>query len=95
MNFLEKLDFTADDIAEVLDNTPDKLLELLKSQKKLVSENIEYLKNLGVRNYQEIFIRYYDMFLMDNSNFKDIFSKYDPTDLVEKLSKNINIIEFL
>ena len=95
MNFLEKLDFTADDIAEVLDNTPDRLLELLKSQKKLVSENIEYLKNLGVRNYQEIFIRYYDMFLMDNSNFKDIFAKYDPTDLVEKLSKNINIIEFL
>ena len=73
MKFLEKLDFSKDDIAEIVDNTPEKLLEIIKSQKKLVSENISYLKELGVTNYQAIFIKYYDIFLMDNSNFKDIF----------------------
>ena len=95
MKFLEKLDFSPDAIAEIMDNTPDKLIELLKAQKKLVSENIEYLRELGVTNYQEIFIRYYDMFLMDNSNFKGIFAKYDQEDLIEKLAKNINIVEYL
>lgn len=95
MKFLEKLDFSKDDIAEIIDNTPDKLLDIIKSQKKLVSENITYLKELGVTNYQAIFIKYYDIFLMDNSNFKDIFMKYEKEDLIEKLKKNINIVEFL
>ncbi len=95
MKFLEKLDFSKDDIAEIEDNTPDKLLGIIKNQKKLVSENISYLKSLGVTNYQAIFIKYYDMFLMDNSNFKDIFTKYEKDDLIDKLNKNINIVEFL
>ena len=95
MKFLEKLDFSKDDIAEIVDNTPEKLLEIIKSQKKLVSENISYLRDLGVTNYQAIFIKYYDIFLMDNSNFKDIFMKYEKEDLIEKLKKNINIVEFL
>lgn len=95
MKFLEELGFGPDVIAEILDNTPDKLIELLESQKKLVTQNITYLKNLGVTNYQEIFVRYYDIFLMDSSNFKNIFDKYDPQDLVEKLQKNINVVEFL
>ena len=32
---------------------------------------------------------------MDNSNFIAIFSKYEKEDLIEKLKKNINIVEFL
>lgn len=95
MKFLEKLEFSKDDIAEIMDNTPEKLLDVIKVQKKLVTENISFLKELGVTNYQAIFIKYYDMFLMDNSNFKDIFAKYEKEDLIEKLNKNINIVEFL
>ena len=94
MKFLEKLDFSKDDIDEIEDTTPEKLLELIKMQKKLVTENITFLKELGVTNYQEIFIRYYDMFLMDHSNFQDIFSKYEKDDLISKLSKTINIVEY-
>ncbi len=95
MKFLEKLNFSKDDIDYLLENTPEKLIELLKEQKKLVTENISYLKDLGVTNYQDIFLKYYDMFLMDNSNFISVFSKYEKEDLIEKLNKNINIVEFL
>jgi len=35
------------------------------------------------------------MFLMDHSNFVEIFSKYEPEDLIEKLKKNIKIVEYL
>lgn len=95
MKFLEKLNFSKDEIAEIVDGTPDNLLEVIKTQKKLVTENISYLKELGITNYQAIFIKYYDMFLMDNSNFKEIFEKYETEDLIQKLNKNINIVEFL
>ena len=35
------------------------------------------------------------MFLMDNSNFVEIFNKYDQKDLVSKLAKNVQIMEYL
>ncbi|MDD5865391.1 MAG: hypothetical protein PUD07_02740 [bacterium] len=95
MKFLEKIGFSKDDISFLEENTPEKLLDLIKEQKKLVTENITYLKDLGVTNYQDIFLRFYDMFLMDNSNFIAIFSKYEKEDLIAKLKKNINIVEYL
>ena len=95
MKFLEKYDFNKEEIAEFLNNSPKKLIDAIKENKKLVSENISYLKDLGVTNYQEIFLEYYDMFLMDHSNFISIFDKYEPEDLIEKLNKNIKIIEYL
>ena len=95
MKYLEKIGFSKDDIAYMMENTPEKFIELLKEQKKLVTENISYLKDLGVTNYQDIFLKFYEMFLMDNSNFIAIFSKYEKEDLIEKLKKNINIVEFL
>lgn len=95
MKFLEKIGFSKDDISFLEENTPEKLLALIKEQKKLVTENITYLKDLGVTNYQDIFLKFYDMFLMDNSNFIAIFSKYEKEDLIAKLKKNINIVEFL
>ena len=95
MKFLEKFNFNKEDIAEFLDNSPKKLINLIKTNKKLVCENINYLKDLGVTNYQQIFLEYYDMFLMDHSNFVSIFAKYEPEDLIEKLKKNIKIVEYL
>jgi hypothetical protein len=67
----------------------------LENNQKLVKLNIEFLKGLGVENYQSIFKAYYPMFLMDNSNFQEIFNKYDIADLVDKLEKNMTIIEHL
>lgn len=95
MKFLEKYNFNKEDIAEFLNNSPKKLINLVKENKKLVCENINYLKDLGVTNYQQIFLEYYDMFLMDHSNFVSIFAKYEPEDLIDKLMKNIKIVEYL
>lgn len=95
MKYLENIGFSKDEIAELEDVTPDKLLDTLKMQKRLVMENINYLKELGIPNYKEVFLQYYDMFLMDNSNFKEVFDKYEKDDLIEKISQNISIVEYL
>lgn len=95
MKFLEKYDFNKEEIADFLNNSPKKLIDAVKDNKKLVCENINYLKELGITNYQEIFLEYYDMFLMDHSIFVSKFSKYETSDLIDKLKKNIKIIEYL
>lgn len=95
MKFLEKFGFEKKDIEALKENSTSALIKELEAHKKLVTKNLEYLNGIGVTNLSEIFINYHDMFLMDNSNFVDIFSKYEPTSLIEKLAKDVRIMEYL
>ena len=56
---------------------------------------IEHNCQTSVTNLVDIFVHYHDMFLMDNSNFIEIFNKYDQKDLVSKLAQNVQIMEYL
>ncbi|MDY3948581.1 MAG: hypothetical protein SOZ04_04455 [Bacilli bacterium] len=94
MEFLNKY-FDNDTIMYLNDNVPKVILEELEKEQKLVSKNISFLKDLGVSNIDNIFKNYYDMFLMDPELFSEIFNKYDKEDLIEKLKKNLTIIEHL
>ena len=95
MRYLENYGFKETEIKWLEENVCQTLKKALTEEQKLVSTNIGYLKNLGVLNYKEIFNNYYSMFLMDNSAFTEIFNKYDQADLVDKLQKNIAIVEYL
>ena len=86
MNFIEE------DISSII---PEELKVDLENNADLVKANLNYLKELGISNYQEIFKTYYPIFLMDASNFQEIFNKYDISDLLDKIDKNMAIIEHL
>lgn len=95
MKYLDKMGFTKEEIEEVNNNIPKMMVEKLKEQKKLVLANLNFLKELGVTNYKRVFINYYDMFLMDNSNFMAVFNQYDRDDLIDKIQKDITVVEYL
>lgn len=86
MNFIEE------DIESIIS---DELRSDLDNNAELVKNNLNYLKELGIEQYKEIFKTYYPMFLMDSSNFQEIFNKYDISDLIDKINKNMAIIEHL
>jgi len=95
MDYLEKIGFTSDDINVIKKSTTSVIFNLLSEQKRVVNANITYLKKLGVNNYKDIFIKYPDLFLIDNSNFVEIFEKYDKEDLINKLEENIDVFVYL
>lgn len=95
MHFLQKLNFTKEQLEYLDANASGVMIDSILHNKKLVATNIQYLIDLGIKNFREIFLEYYELFLLDNSNFVEIFSKYDQEDLVDKLEKNIAIIEYL
>ena len=95
MEYLEKIGFSSEDIITIKHSNTKVILSLLEEQKKVVQANILFLKKLGVSNYKEIFVKYADLFLIDNSNFMDIFNKYDQEDLIAKLKNNIDIFAYL
>ncbi len=95
LNFLEKSGFSQMDIEETLNNMSFIMAKEISNNKKIVNINLEYLIKLGVNNYREIFKKYYELFLLDPTNFENIFNKYDQSDLIIKLEKNVAIIEYL
>ncbi len=95
MKYLEKLGFTFEEIEQFIENTSSSMIKLLEENKKLVTTNLNFLKELGAKNYKDVFKKYYELLLLDNSNFVEIFNKYDREDLIEKLDKNIAILEYL
>lgn len=95
MTFLKDVGFSEELIKGIEKDIPELLQEQIKNHKDLVLENINYLKDLGITNYQETFMAYSGMFLLDVSQFQDIFNKYDREDLVKKIEKNVAIIEHL
>ena len=95
MKLLENIGFNAKEIAEMEDSIPSLIMEELNKEERLVLNNINILKELDINNYLLIFKNYYEMFLMDSSVFKDVFEKYDNDDLIDKINKNIAIIEHL
>ncbi len=93
--YLKELGFS-DEIIELLNRSlPDLVINSLTKEEKVVTANINYLKDLGVHNYVDAFVNFYNMFLIDNNSFDEIFSKYDREDLVAKLEKNVAIMEYL
>lgn len=95
MKFLEKYDFNEEDIEEFISNTPKKVMDTIKENKKLVETNLTFLKSLGIKTYKEIFIDYPALFFMDNSNFQEKFNKYVKDSLIERLNENYKVVEYL
>lgn len=93
--YLKDLGFSEEIIDLLNKNLPDLAINSLKKEEKIVTANINYLKDLGVNNYVDAFVNFYNMFLIDTKDFDEIFSKYDREDLVAKLEKNVAIMEYL
>lgn len=95
MMYLKDLGFEEEVINSLLEELPSGAIEKLTEHEETIKTNINYLKELGISNYVEAFIRFYNMFLLDPSTFDEIFSKYDKEDLIIKLEKNVAIMEYL
>ena len=93
--YLKELGFSEEVIDLLNKNLPDLAISSLEKEEKVVTANINYLKELGVNNYVDAFVNFYNMFLIDTKDFDEIFSKYDREDLVAKLEKNVAIMEYL
>ncbi len=95
MMYLKELGFDEETIKLMQKNIPDMAIQKIDEYKETITTNINYLKELGVTNYIEAFVKFYNMFLIDHNKFDEIFSKYDREDLVAKLEKNVAIMEYL
>lgn len=92
MNYLIDLGFTETDIDTIFSSVPSIVADQITLKKKLVEINTNFLRDLGVENYKELFVGYSEIFLQEPKIFKDIFLSYDREDLIRRLKANPSII---
>lgn len=76
------------DISLLKDNVDDNTFGELTLFEGIVKENIQFMKDFGIDNFAQVVIKYPEIFLRDGDSFKNIFSKFDRDDLIEKVEKN-------
>ena len=76
------------DVEEISEYVDEEVYTELGLFEGLVSENIKYMKDFGVSNYAQVVLKFPDIFLRDSESFRNIFSKFDHDDLIQKVEKN-------
>lgn len=76
------------DISLLKDNVDDNTFGELTLFEGIVKENIQFMKDFGIDSFAQVVIKYPEIFLRDGDSFKNIFSKFDRDDLIEKVEKN-------
>lgn len=95
LNFLINYGFSIEEINKLELDIPAIIIKKFILNKNNFLDNLVYLREIGIINYKEVFVTYYDIFLLDNKKFVAIFSKYEKEELIEFVKNDITVIEFL
>lgn len=88
LEYLYDFGLDSRDLEEISEYIDEEVYTELGLFKGIVSENINYMKDFGVSNYSQVVLKFPDIFLRDSESFKNIFSKFDHDDLIQKVEKN-------
>lgn len=93
MEYLYNFGLDSTDIEILKENVDDEVYSDLSLMENMVIENIVYLKDLGVTNYSQVIVKYPEIFLRDAESFRNVFSKFDKEDLIQKVARNVAVIK--
>lgn len=79
-----------DSLKETVDERTFSELTLFEG---LVKENLQFMKDFGLNNYIQVVVKYPEIFLRDAESFRNIFSKFDRDDLLQKVEKNVAVFK--
>lgn len=93
MEYLYNFGLDSNDVEEIKKSVTDDIYSDLTLFENLVISNILFLKDFGITNYSQVIVKYSEIFLRDPESFKNVFSKFDKADLIQKVTKNVAVIK--
>lgn len=88
LTYLYDFGLDSSDLENLKDNVDEKTYSELSLFEGIVKENLQFMKDFGVANYIQVVVKYPEIFLRDGESFRNIFSKFDREDLLQKVEKN-------
>ena len=81
------------DLDSLKENVDERTFSELTLFEGLVKENLQFMKDFGLNNYIQVVVKYPEIFLRDAESFRNIFSKFDRDDLLQKVEKNVAVFK--
>lgn len=89
MEYLKKINFTEEDIKDIIDNIENQDIMELEFNEDRVISIIEYLISLGIKDIKSILIYKTNIFYDDLDSIKRRFEDYNGIDIVELINENL------
>lgn len=88
LNYLYDYGLDSLDVEKMKNDMDDVTYSELALFEGIVRDNVKYIKDFGVSNFASVLSSYPEIFLRDAESFRNIFSKFDRDDLIQKVEKN-------
>lgn len=93
MEYLYEFNLDNTDIDIMTENLDADTYSDLTLFKNLIRDNVRFLQDFGIKNYNKILVRYPDIFLRDTSSLENVLSKFDKDDLIAKVENNPAVLK--
>ena len=95
MSYLIDLGFSNTIIDDIKKKYDDSIIDLIKLDSDNITEIVNYLKEIGIKEVEELFSSYIELFLRDIDEVKDAFNKHNIDEIVNKINEDITNIELV
>lgn len=93
LTYLYDFGLDSRDLDSLKENVDERTFSELTLFEELVKENLQFMKDFGLNNYIQVVVKYPEIFLRDAESFRNIFSKFDRDDLLQKVEKNVAVFK--
>ncbi len=93
LTYLYDFGLDSRDLDSLKENVDERTFSELTLFEGLVKENLQFMKDFGLNNYIQVVVKYPEIFLRDAESFRNIFSKFDRDDLLQKVEKNVAVFK--
>ncbi len=93
LTYLYDFGLNSRDLDSLKENVDERTFSELTLFEGLVKENLQFMKDFGLNNYIQVVVKYPEIFLRDAESFRNIFSKFDRDDLLQKVEKNVAVFK--
>lgn len=93
MDFLIEEGFQEKLIYDLESKYDDGVIDLIEIECENIKDVIKYLKEIGIKNIDELMLGYIELFLKDVEEVKKAFDKFDIPDVVNAINNDVTYIE--
>ena len=95
MDFLLKDGISRETIKKVQQKYDESIIDQFCLEEENVHDVIRYFKKIGIKSIEELLLTRIEIFTKDINDIKDAFLHHNIKEIVEKINKDINTIDYI
>ncbi len=95
MSYLMDLGFSETFIDDIRKTYDENVIDLIKLEDYNITEIVKYLREIGIKYVEDLFLSYIELFLRDVDEVKEAFNKHNIDEIVNKINEDITNIELV